>query len=119
MGRKVGSKIRTRWIEMPYRSALLNNGGMVHQVRRDVVVYDRWGQTLAVFHTSGSPATAWQSAKWWLTRHPEAGTVVGERYETTQAAIVEWVTERKALFEELDENQRKAAEVSLQTGGAE
>jgi hypothetical protein len=99
---------------MPYRSALLNGGGMVHQVWRDVVVYDMWGNKLAVFSTSGSPATAWQSARRWIDNHLEAGSMQGEPFITTRDDIIRWITERKELFTELDGEQREAAEASLQ-----
>jgi hypothetical protein len=113
MGRKAGSKITPRRVTIPYRSAVLNNGGMIHQVWQNVVVYDMWGKKLAVFRTVGSPATAWQSAKRWLDRLPETGVTAGEPFITTRDAIIRWIEDRRALYAELDGDQRKIAETSL------
>jgi hypothetical protein len=113
MGRKAGSKLTPRRVTTPYRSAVLNNGGMIHQVWQDVAVYDMWGEKLAVFRTGGSPATAWQSARRWLDRLPETCVTAGEPFITTRAEIIRWIGDRRALYTELDEDQRRIAETSL------
>jgi hypothetical protein len=100
-------------VTTPYRSAALSNGGMVHQVWRDVVVYDMWGRKLAAFRTGGSPATAWQSVGRWLDRFYDTGVTAGEPCITTRAEIIRWIKDRKALYAELDEDQRKIAEASF------
>jgi hypothetical protein len=86
---------------------------MIHQVWQDVVVYDMWGKKLAVFRTGGSPATAWQSARRWLGRLPGTGAAAGEPFITTHAEIIRWIEDRRALYAELGEDQRKIAETSL------
>jgi hypothetical protein len=100
-------------IKTPYRSAEMSNGGMIHQVWRDVVVYDMWGRKLAVFKTGGSPATAWQSAGRWIPRFFDTGVTAGEPFITTRAEIIRWIKDRRALYAELDEDQRKIAETSF------
>jgi non-ribosomal peptide synthetase component F len=106
-------RYRPSRVTTPYRSAETSNGGMMHQVWRDVVVYDMWGTKLAVFRTGGSPATAWQSARRWLDRFYDTGVTAGEPFITTQAAILRWIKARRDLYAELDEDQRKKAETAL------
>jgi hypothetical protein len=112
MGRKVKDGVKGSRPREPYRSAGLSSGGMVHQLYRDAVVFDVWGRKLALRRTSGNAGSLWFSVKQWLKKHPEAGVLVEKPRPTTLEDIMSWVRERKALYEDLDENQRKDFEAA-------
>jgi hypothetical protein len=73
-------------------------------------MFDVWGRKLVMRQTGGNAGTLWLSVRRWLERHPEAGKLVESPYPTTMEAIIGWIRERKTLFNDLDEDQRKAFE---------
>jgi hypothetical protein len=112
MGRKVNDRRVAPRLKKPYRSAGLSTGGMAHQIGRDVAIFDTWGRKLAFFRSSSTAGIAWLSAKRWLEKHPEAGVLAEKSWMTTQEDILSWVKERKDLYKDLDEEQRKDVEAA-------
>jgi hypothetical protein len=113
MGRRVKDGVKGSRQRVPYRSARLSSGGMVHQIYRDALVYDVWGRKLKLLQSSSTAGISWISVKRWLDKHPEAGVLVEKSWPTTMEDILSWVKERRALYEDLDEEQRKDVEAAL------
>jgi hypothetical protein len=107
MGRKVKNRVTGSNLKEHYRSAGLSSGGMVHQLYRDAVIYDVWGRKLALRQTSNNAGCLWFSVRRWLEKHPEAGVLVEKPWPTTLEDIMSWVKERRSLYEDLDDAQRK------------
>jgi hypothetical protein len=112
MGRRVKDGVKGTRQREHFRSAGLSAGGMVHQVYRDAFVYDVWGRKLKLFQSSSTAGISWISVKRWLKKHPEAGVLVEKSWPTTLEAITSWVKGRRALYEDLDEEQRKEVEAA-------
>ena len=108
MGRKVKHGATGFKPREPYRSAALTTGGMACQLYRDAVIYDVWGRKLALRQAGGNAGHLWLSVRKWLEQHPEAGALAETPWPTTLEDIMEWVKARRALYEDLDEEQRKA-----------
>jgi hypothetical protein len=113
MGRRVKDGVKGSRQRVPYRSARLSSGGMVHQIYRDAVIYDVWGRKLVLFQSSSTAGISWISVKRWLKKHPEAGVLIEKSWSTTLGDISSWVEARKALYEDLDEEQRKDVEAAV------
>jgi hypothetical protein len=107
MGRKVSQVKSGVKIREPYRRAGLTSGGMACQMEHDGVVFDVWGNRLALCRTSGNAGTVWLRLRKWLGDHHEAGALAEAPYASTLEEIMAWVKNRKTLYEELDEEQRK------------
>jgi hypothetical protein len=112
VGRKVKNRAAGSRSREPYRSAGLSSGGMVHQLYRDVVIFDVWGRKLAVFRSSSTVGISWLSARRWLEKHTEAGVLVEASWPTTREDIMSWVRSRRSVYEDLDGEQRKDFEAA-------
>jgi hypothetical protein len=71
-----------------------------------------WGRKLALFRSSSTVGISWLSARRWLKKHPEAGVLIEKSWPTTRDDITSWVKERRSLYEDLDDEQRKECEAA-------